>query len=188
MCKRKRRRRTILKNWDGYSNSSGRRYGGKGSACGANLGLKQGLAGWSDHAFGFVGHSSVDGGGCLLLPSSGFGCVFFGVCVRWVGADPLCQFCPVKGCRPCSWSTCAAPAAAWMPVFFVEGVGGAPRSAQHSVGVAFGALALVMNFGACQPKISVTGIRHPCRGTCLGTMATRGVAALGTQQTSGQCG
>ena len=61
----------------------GVRYGGEGSACkGASLGVKQGLAGWRDHGLEFIGHSSVDGDGCLLLPSSGSGCVFFGARVR----------------------------------------------------------------------------------------------------------
>ena len=61
----------------------GVRYGGEGSACKrASLGVKQCLAGWRDHGLEFIGHSCVDGDGCLLLPSSGSGRVFFGVCVR----------------------------------------------------------------------------------------------------------
>ena len=77
----------------------GVRYGGEGSACkGASLGLKQGLTGWRDRCLEFIVHSSVDGDGCLLLPSSRSGCFFFCVCGRWVGVDPLCQFRPAGGC------------------------------------------------------------------------------------------
>ena len=98
----------------------GVRYGGEGSACkGASLGVKQGLAGWRDHGLELIGHGCVDRGGCLLLPSLGSGCVFFWVCVRWVGSVPLCQFLPVWGCptmlleRLCSARCCLDARYCW---------------------------------------------------------------------------
>ena len=89
----------------------GVRYGGEGSACkGASLGVKQGLAGWRDHGLELIGHGRVDRGGCLLLPASGSS----GSVSAGLGRFPCASSTQFGGVQPCSWSACAAPAAAWM--------------------------------------------------------------------------